>query len=68
MKRLITIILALIMTLITAPQKVADQPPVSAAKTADRSAKKNHMPNFLLKNVIASDFPELFQTVPCSDG
>ena len=32
MKRLITIILALIMTLITAPQKVADQPPVPAVK------------------------------------
>lgn len=33
MKRLITIILALIMTLITAPQKGVDQPPVTAVKT-----------------------------------
>ena len=32
MKKLITIILALIMTLITAPQKGADQPPVNAVK------------------------------------
>ena len=33
MKRLITIIIALIMTLFTAPQKGADQPPVTAVKT-----------------------------------
>ena len=33
MKKLITIILALIMTLITAPQKGADQPHVNAEKT-----------------------------------
>ena len=33
MKRLITIILALVLTLITAPQKGADQPPVTAVKT-----------------------------------
>ena len=33
MKRLITIIIALIMTLFTAPQKSADQPPVTAVKT-----------------------------------
>ena len=33
MKKLITIILALIMTLITAPQKDADQPHVTAGKT-----------------------------------
>ena len=33
MKKLITIILALIMTLITAPQKGADQPRVNAVKT-----------------------------------
>ena len=33
MKKLITIILALIMTLLTAPQKDADQPPVTAVKT-----------------------------------
>ena len=32
MKKLITIILALIMTLFTAPQKSADQPPVTAVK------------------------------------
>ena len=33
MKRLITIILALIMTFFTAPQKGADQPPVTTEKT-----------------------------------
>ena len=33
MKKLITIILALIMVLFTAPQKGADQPPVTAVKT-----------------------------------
>lgn len=33
MKRVITIILALIMALFTAPQKGADQPPVTAVKT-----------------------------------
>ena len=33
MKRLITIIIALIMTLFTAPQKGADQPPLTAVKT-----------------------------------
>ena len=33
MKRLITIIIALIMALFTAPQKGADQPPVAAVKT-----------------------------------
>ena len=33
MKKLITIILALIMTLITAPQKGADQPPMTAPET-----------------------------------
>ena len=33
MKRLITIILALIIALFTAPQKGADQPPVTAVKT-----------------------------------
>ena len=33
MKRLITIILALIMTLFTAPNRSADQPPVTAVKT-----------------------------------
>ena len=33
MKKLITIILALIMTLVPAPQKGADQPPVTAVKT-----------------------------------
>ena len=33
MKKLITIILALIMTLITAPNQGADQPPVTAEKT-----------------------------------
>ena len=32
MKKLITIILALIMTLLTAPQKGADRPPVTAEK------------------------------------
>ena len=33
MKRIITIILALIMTLFTAPNRSADQPPVTAVKT-----------------------------------
>ena len=33
MKRLITIILAIIMTLFTAPNRSADQPPVTAVKT-----------------------------------
>ena len=33
MKKLITIILALIMTLFTAPNQGADQPPVTAVKT-----------------------------------
>ena len=33
MKKLITIILALIMTFFTAPQKGADQPPVTTEKT-----------------------------------
>ena len=37
MKRLITIILALIMTLITAPQKGADQPHVTAEKPPQRA-------------------------------
>ena len=35
MKRIITIIFALIMTLFTAPQKGADQPPVIAVKTPE---------------------------------
>lgn len=37
MKKLITIILALIMTLISAPNQVADQPPVNAEKTPQTS-------------------------------
>ena len=37
MKKLITIILALIMTLLTAPQKGADQPPVTAEKPPQTS-------------------------------
>ena len=37
MKKLITIILALIVTLITAPQKVADQPHVTAEKPPQTS-------------------------------
>ena len=35
MKKLITIILALIMTLFSTPQKGADQPPVTAVKTPE---------------------------------
>ena len=39
MKKLITIILALIMTIITAPNRSADQPPVNAVKTPQTAIK-----------------------------